>query len=414
VDYGRDYKFIGRMFPFHDRPDIAVRVLWFPVSLDTPTVPFPNPFVLRNWDRLEQEPQTELGTDQTYHEKYDGPLPINLPGTVCGTADQWANGISYADWLASPPACDCPEMIFMPTVNSVFNADGSLIVAPHVGDVEVHLAVDHPNTWTAKQVFTPALPGESAVEIKAKAGQNVPYALTRRSDGTVAMQSRPSSAEVDFLLEILAHGGQVTVQLDDSGNLKLRDATGAQGLDIAHDPGGGGKPASEVFLPHNAVTHIASNTWIGALATPDPPFAISCTLQVFNGFNHSEAALIVGGSPGLPAHGSFTVYTGSVTGWEGDVVVNQNLGAHAATLHVGGNDLAIGVNIRGAATGVPGFPALVVEDHTLGQVCGFLFSGHLWTATAEAPTTTGTIVKRWPVYNAAGSLVGYLPLYDDL
>jgi hypothetical protein len=93
VDFGRNYQHIGRIFPYRNAPDVSVRVLWFPVPLDTPNVPYAHPFVLRTWDKLENLPQTQLGTDQNFREPYSGPLPINSPGIICGSRDEWENGL---------------------------------------------------------------------------------------------------------------------------------------------------------------------------------------------------------------------------------------------------------------------------------------------------------------------------------
>jgi hypothetical protein len=82
-------------------------VLWYPVALNTPFVPFAHPFVLRNWDKREGLPQTPLGTDQDFKTLFFGPKPIGAPGTVCGSSDLWSNGLSYDDWIARNYSCIC-------------------------------------------------------------------------------------------------------------------------------------------------------------------------------------------------------------------------------------------------------------------------------------------------------------------
>jgi hypothetical protein len=84
-----------------------VPVLWYPVPINTPVVPFPSPFVLRNWDVREGLPQTQLGTDQSFKTLYFGSKPTSLPGAVCGSADQWANGLLFTDWIAGNYSCAC-------------------------------------------------------------------------------------------------------------------------------------------------------------------------------------------------------------------------------------------------------------------------------------------------------------------
>jgi hypothetical protein len=156
VDFGRDYQFVGQLFPFRDRPDIGIEVLFFPVPLSTPPVPFPNPFVLRNYDVRERLDQTPLGTDQSLKTVYTGPTPVIpvTPGKFCGTADMWENGLVYEDWLAGRyPACNCTECP-LTLVNSVRNDDGTLIVNPHVGNVEVHVNQGATFDWTAAHTWT--------------------------------------------------------------------------------------------------------------------------------------------------------------------------------------------------------------------------------------------------------------------
>jgi hypothetical protein len=79
---------------------VGIKVLFYPVPLSTPSVPYPNPFVLRNWDIREGLPQTPLGTDQSFKVLFFGKRPTTPPGTVCGSADLWTNGLSFATWQA--------------------------------------------------------------------------------------------------------------------------------------------------------------------------------------------------------------------------------------------------------------------------------------------------------------------------
>jgi hypothetical protein len=109
VDVGRDYAHVGQIFPFKDRPDVGVKVLFYPVPLSRDAVPYPNPFVLRNWDKREGLPQTPLGTDQAFKILFFGKKPTGLQGTVCGGSDLWTNGVSYADWIAGRYGTGCVD-----------------------------------------------------------------------------------------------------------------------------------------------------------------------------------------------------------------------------------------------------------------------------------------------------------------
>jgi len=111
VDIGRNYKFHGQIFPFYDRPDVAYPVVWYPVPLDTPALPWGTPFCLRTWDVIEQLPQTLIGTDQSYREIYRGPVPTGRGAAPCGTRAMWERGLSYEAWQAGAYTCNCPVRI---------------------------------------------------------------------------------------------------------------------------------------------------------------------------------------------------------------------------------------------------------------------------------------------------------------
>lgn len=153
MDVGRDYQHVGRIYPFHDAPGVWVEVLWVPVPLDTPAIRYPNPFVLRNWDRLEELDQTELGTDQTFAQYYYGPTPPLGDGHPTGSADEWLNGLSYAKYLSGGYTDPCPEADMPNFVSSFRSPDGSLTVNHPTGDVTCIINVGHANTWTAPQIF---------------------------------------------------------------------------------------------------------------------------------------------------------------------------------------------------------------------------------------------------------------------
>ncbi len=154
VDVGRDHAHYGNIYPFRDKPDFPVRVLFYPLPLSTPNVPNPNPFVLRNWDIIEQLPVPNIGTKYDPKEYYFGPLPINQPGTPCGTADEWENGLLYSTWIAGGYSCACPGNIMPSYVSSVRCDDDSLVVSPATDNAELHINLTHTNDWLAHQTIT--------------------------------------------------------------------------------------------------------------------------------------------------------------------------------------------------------------------------------------------------------------------
>lgn len=102
------------VYPFHDRPDIGVPVIWYPVDETTAVLPYASPFVLRAWDKRDQEIEPVVGTRYAPPTSFRGPRPAPFVGHVCGTPEQWLNGVSYADYLARKFACDCPIRLPLP------------------------------------------------------------------------------------------------------------------------------------------------------------------------------------------------------------------------------------------------------------------------------------------------------------
>jgi len=153
VDCGRDWPHITTIYPFRDRPDVGVEVLFYPVAEGVGYVPYDNPFTLRNWDRLEQEPEPILGTRYDRKVYYYGPLPEPQPQTLTGTADEWRNGLLYATYVANGYHSDCEEWVMPHFVIDLYSPNSSLAVDPHDGHVLVDIDLEHTNEWAADQVF---------------------------------------------------------------------------------------------------------------------------------------------------------------------------------------------------------------------------------------------------------------------
>lgn len=144
VDLQGSFKHYDKIFPFADRPDIFKEIVWWPVSEDTPVLPYANPFTLRAWDEREQLEEPTVGTRYGPYEKYFGPLPAVRFGGLCGSADLWLNGLSYDQYLAGEyGTCDCP--VFMPAILDAEGGDvedglGELLAAATIdaegGDVD--------------------------------------------------------------------------------------------------------------------------------------------------------------------------------------------------------------------------------------------------------------------------------------
>jgi microcystin-dependent protein len=93
------YRHRDVIYPFFDAPELPVRVVWYEVPRSTPGLPYEHIFPLRDWDRLNDWIEPSLGTLYTKPEPYTGPDPSCACTTPTGTAEQWLNGLSYADYL---------------------------------------------------------------------------------------------------------------------------------------------------------------------------------------------------------------------------------------------------------------------------------------------------------------------------
>lgn len=414
MDFGRDFKHVGRIFPFRDRPDVSVRVLWFRVPLDTPYVPYPNPFVLRNWDRLEEEPQTLLGTDQNYREPYDGPTPINPPGIPCGSRDQWLNGVLYSEYLAGVYACSCPEAIYMSNVNTVRCDDGSIVVAPHSSDVEVHIDTTHTNEWLSTQKFNPANVLVPAITVALPSGASGSYLQAFGGNGFEAVRFGPYASGNGAYVHLYDQAGNLYFQCLPNGHLTVIDRTLSQGWGVTPaviSPGGLTRTVQAfnqteclfegqvtISMDPNATTNWGANA------------AFHIVAQQHTGY----PSIMVQQDPAEGGFVSFLVNNDDSLHGLGLVEVNPESVGDTSTLVVRTPTDRVGIEVVQLDATLAGHAALDIVDFTNGRLCGFLFSGNLWTGTSQAPTGTGVIVKRWPVYNQFGSLLGYLPLYDTL
>lgn len=153
MDIGRDYAHVTKIYPFRDAPDQGIDVLFWPLPIDSDHVPYDNPFVLRNWDRLEQEAPPVLGTRYDKKVYYTGPLPDVQPGTPTGTADEWRNGLLYSKYVAGEYSTNCLEWVMPNYVVDVYSPGSTLTVSPHDGHVLADINLGHSNTWVATQEF---------------------------------------------------------------------------------------------------------------------------------------------------------------------------------------------------------------------------------------------------------------------
>jgi len=153
VDFQRDHAHITTIYPFRDRPDVGVLALFYPVPLSTSIIPYPSPFVMRCWDKLEGEEEPILGTRYDPKTNYFGPLPEVVPHTPTGTADEWRNGLLYTTYVANGYTSDCEEFTIPSYVIDLYSPNSSLTVSPHDGHVLCDIDLEHTNEWAADQTF---------------------------------------------------------------------------------------------------------------------------------------------------------------------------------------------------------------------------------------------------------------------
>lgn len=414
VDFGRDYKHYGRIYPFADRPDQWVTVLWYRVPLDSPYVPYPNPFVLRNWDRLEQEPQTQLGTDQNYVVYYTGPTPLNPPGHVCGSAEMWAEGISYERWIRDEYQCDCPAPVYVVAVNTVRCDDGSLVIAPPTGDVEAHVNLGHVFDWTAHHSFTTDAVGSPNLKIAGIASQTAPFLRVLVPGSHVVAELRQPVATYHvpvFQLQSQDTGGYVIIS--DQGFV-CHDGNDATAITIQT-----GTPClfamSSIWM-----VSVSNETWIGsrvAVGTtfhathPSPIGAqlyVDCTNEV------STPGVVVRGTVGGTPQDVALVGDDGNVALLGPAIVGSVSPIGVADLEVYADRGTDGLLIQeGSGIGLGTF-ALNCTDNGSVVIFGIERDGKIRTNQADVGTTPGTVQGKIPVYDQSGTLLGYVALYDDI
>jgi hypothetical protein len=81
----------------------------------------------REYDRIENLPQTVIGTDQNYRVNYRGRLPTPIYHAPCGSAELWANGVSFVTYQNGGYVCDCPPLDYLP---ALLQGSSTVLVSP--------------------------------------------------------------------------------------------------------------------------------------------------------------------------------------------------------------------------------------------------------------------------------------------
>lgn len=107
---GRLPGWTGRIRPFRDNPDFELPVVWYAVPPGTPPGPV-SCFVTRFDEDRERWAAGGVGTAYRSLKPYFGPRPPFQLTPLVGSADEWANGLLYSDYVAAagagaPPCFD--------------------------------------------------------------------------------------------------------------------------------------------------------------------------------------------------------------------------------------------------------------------------------------------------------------------
>lgn len=88
------------IYPFHDRPDIGIPVVFYEIPRGRPGLP-PTVFRPHWWEIRDLYERRGVGTPEHSEWRiWRGPYPQGEVQPLLGTPDQWKNGVSYADYLA--------------------------------------------------------------------------------------------------------------------------------------------------------------------------------------------------------------------------------------------------------------------------------------------------------------------------
>lgn len=106
---GLTHEFVGEIRPYSDRPDIVVPVQWYRAPPRADFIPYTTAFtnILGPWDDFDPY----VGADNSFEPNNVGNFKGMLGEKVCGSAYDWANGVSF---LNPPPPCQCGQEMLVP------------------------------------------------------------------------------------------------------------------------------------------------------------------------------------------------------------------------------------------------------------------------------------------------------------
>jgi len=307
--------------------------------------------------------------------------------------------------------CHCPAAIYMSTVTDVHNDDGSLIVAPNVNSVEVHINTAHSNSWSIFQVFNSGNPLMPAAELQGFAGQTGSYVLTRRSGGTVAWQIRPSPAETVVQQEMFDTAGHLGFSVDTIGNMQLRDTAGTDILQFQTFAGGALIAATHSFTLISLQIE-SEGLWVFRESAPTSfPHVNAGLVDVAQGPHHGVIVFTVREDQAVGNAFFLTVEGNNGGSADGEVIINRQFAGTVCAMQILKPQASDGLKVLADAAGSSTRPMISTCNSAGAPQLGFREDAALFTTGSLSGSGGITVIARhWPIYDAAGTLLGYIPI----
>jgi hypothetical protein len=285
-------------------------------------------------------------------------------------------------------------------------AFSQLPLAPAVSDADL-LAIVHAGV-TSRTTRAAFLAGITDNILPAQTGQAGRYLSTNGTTASwqpIVIPSVPVTSVFGRVGDILAQAGDYSVGSQGGGSVQV-NSDGS----VSVSP-----PTGFKVQIQNAFTIYQNGGESHIDAIPGQQFLFDGGGgPVFIKKGSTAGTIRINDSGGLPYVGWFS--SGST-----ELLRVGNIGTHYAVLqsmfagpiYLLGPDAATAVcAIQGAASQTGNL--LECQNSSGALLVGFQADGNLRTANAVSATTPGSVVKKLPLYDASGVLLGFLPVYSSI
>jgi hypothetical protein len=408
----RDFTHLTSIYPFAERPHVAVPVVWFRVPINTPLLGIPSPFVQRNWDRLNGDSEPSLGTKYDPKLYLTGPPPTIPAGEPCGTAEQWQGQIDYDTWAAGGYVCDCQGVSMGVYVIDVYDPTGSITVSPHDAHVLVNVNDTFAHHWLAGQTFSGGNAADVPLTIAFGASQTAALLLIGNTDGHTQFEIRPPIDDATTpILYLARRDGTVLVSMYDGGiNIEAGETGAVYNMAVADPVTFSGQ--SFKWIPNRLICQFVSRLAAGINVAVGSSAVLSAQIEITESSDSSDPPLRVVTTTGDDSTETFRVDNGGTVSVFGQLHAGMPVGGEGAnivvTVQIPGSR---GILIQGATGQFANLLELTTDVY--GNVFAVGATGNLQTNQAQLATgPVGNLVARLPVYDANGTIVGWVPIYD--